>query len=303
MRRPETLGVAAAATAVAVWGASSVLIKQVDGASGFAVSFHRLWIGAAVLVAVHLARGRRITLGLLRTCLPGGLAFGADIVLFFIAVQETTVANATIIGALQPVLVLALAPRLFGERPQWLDVVLSVIAIGGAAIVVAGAGDAGERAARGDLLAVAALLAWTWYFVASKRARVTLGSLEYLTGLSVVAVLALAPAAIVFAGELSVPHADGWLVIALIALINGALGHILMNWAHAHVPLVVTSLLTLAIPVFAAAAAAVFLDERVTGTQVAGMAVVITSLAGVVVHQSRSPMPAVSPDVAPADAP
>ena len=290
----------AATTAVAVWGASSVLIKQVDGASGFAVGFHRLWLGAAILVVLHLARGRRFHWAFLRACLAGGIAFGADIVLFFIAVQETSVANATIIGALQPVLMLAIAPRLFGEQPRWSDATLAAIAIVGTVIAVVGAGAGGDSTVRGDLLAVVALFAWTWYFVASKRARQTLGSLDYLTGLSVVAVVAFAPLAVVFRDELSVPHAEGWLTIAAIALINGALGHVLMNWAHAHVPLVVTSLLTLAVPVFATAAAAMFLDEGVTGVQLVGMAVVLISLTGVVVHQARTSVPS---GVAPADAP
>ena len=58
-------------------------------------------------------------------------------------------------------------------------------------------------------------------------------------------------------------------------------------WAHAHVPIVVLSLMTLAIPVFAAASAALFISEPVTVVQVAGMAVVISSLAVVVTRTSR----------------
>jgi drug/metabolite transporter (DMT)-like permease len=106
--RHPVAGVVAAAASVVVWGMSSVLIKQVDGVSGIIISFHRLWIGAVLTTVAYLAAGGRITRRLLRVALPGGLAFGLDIVLFFTAVKETTVANATIIGALQLVLVLAL---------------------------------------------------------------------------------------------------------------------------------------------------------------------------------------------------
>jgi drug/metabolite transporter (DMT)-like permease len=88
--------------------------------------------------------------------------------------------------------------------------------------------------------------------------------------------------------RLAVPEASGWATIVLIAIVNGALGHFLMNWAHAHVPIVVTSLLTLAIPVFAAGAAAVFIDEPVTAAQVVGMAVVIAALSVVVLRTSRA---------------
>jgi drug/metabolite transporter (DMT)-like permease len=285
--RLRTLGIASAAAAVAVWGSSSAMIKEAEGATGLGISFHRLWLGALGVTLVFVARGGRITRSLLRTCLPGGAAFALDIVLFFTAVQETTVTNATIIGALQPVLVMAVAPRLFGEHAPFADVLLSFIAIGGCVVVVAGGRSGGDASLRGDLLAVGALFAWTWYFIASKRARQGLSSLEYLTGLSIVALLLTIPVALIGRGELGSPTAKGWTIIVLIALINGAVGHMLMNWAHAHVPLVVTSTFTLAIPVFAAAAAAVFVDEPVTAIQCVGMAIVILSLAVVVRHQSR----------------
>jgi drug/metabolite transporter (DMT)-like permease len=286
--RHPVAGVVAATASVVVWGGSSVMIKQVDGVSGMAISFHRLWIGALLTSLAFLATGGRITRRLLRLALPGGLAFGLDIVLFFTAVKETTVANATIIGALQPVLILALAKRLFGETPRLTDAFWACVAIAGAAIVVFAAADSGDASRRGDLLAVAALFAWTWYFVASKQARVELSSFEYLAGLSLVAAVAVSPVALLSGERLAVPQTSGWLLIVAIALVNGALGHFLMNWAHGHVPIVVASLLTLAIPAFAAAAAAVFIDEPLTLAQVGGMVLVIASLSIVVLRTSRA---------------
>jgi drug/metabolite transporter (DMT)-like permease len=287
VRRPVA-GLVAASASVVVWGISSVLIKEVEGVNGLAISFHRLWIGALLTGAVFVLTGGRYSRRLLRLSLAGGLAFGLDIVLFFSAVQETSVANATVIGALQPVLVLAIARRLFGEQPRLTDAFWAAVAIGGAAVVVFGGTAGGAVSRGGDLLAVAALFAWTWYFVASKRVRVELSSFEYLAGLSVVAAVVVTPVALLSGTRLAVPEASGWATIVAIAVINGALGHFLMNWAHGHIPIVVTSLLTLAIPVFAAAAAAVLVDEPVTAAQVVGMAVVIASLAVVVLRTSRS---------------
>ena len=68
---------------------------------------------------------------------------------------------------------------------------------------------------------------------------------------------------------------------------NGAIGHFLLNWSHAHVPLVIVSLLTLAIPVVSAATAAIFIDEPLTVLQVGGLAVVVGALAVVVVGTAR----------------
>jgi drug/metabolite transporter (DMT)-like permease len=285
--RHPAAGVLAAGASVVVWGGTSVLIKQLHGVSGVAISFHRLWIGAVLTSTAFMLSGGRFSRRLLRLALPGGVAFGLDICLFFTAIKETSVANATVIGALQPVLILAIARRLFGERPGLVEAFWACVAIAGAVIVVMGASESGDASRRGDLLAVGALLAWTWYFIASKQARTELTSLEYLAGLSLVAAAAVTPVVLLSGERLAVPRLSGWLTIVLIACVNGALGHFLMNWAHAHVPIVVTSLMTLAIPVFATASAAVFIHEGVSGAQVAGMVVVIVALAIVVARTSR----------------
>ena len=79
-------------------------------------------------------------------------------------------ANATVIGALQPLLMLMIAGPLFGERPRWTDGAWGLLAISGAAMVVLGGDAGGANSLGGDLLAACALIAWTAYFVASKTA-------------------------------------------------------------------------------------------------------------------------------------
>jgi inner membrane transporter RhtA len=184
--------------------------------------------------------------------------------------------------------VLALAPRLFGERARLGDGLWGAVAIAGAAAVVLGGKATGGSDAFGNMLAAGALVAWTWYFVASKRAREELGSFEYLAGLSVVALVVTTPFVLVRGEHLAVPELKGWAVIVAIALVNGALGHFLMNWAHAHVPLMIISLMTLAIPVIAAAAAALLIDEPLTTQQVLGMGIVVSALSVVVLRSSRA---------------
>ncbi|MGH9084509.1 MAG: hypothetical protein ACRDYW_03555, partial [Acidimicrobiales bacterium] len=47
---PRTgLGLLSAAAAVVVWGASSVLIKQVADLDGLAIACYRIWLGAVVV--------------------------------------------------------------------------------------------------------------------------------------------------------------------------------------------------------------------------------------------------------------
>lgn len=285
-----------AVVAVVVWGASSVLIKGVDGLNGIGIACYRIWMGAALVVILFVATGGRLTWRLLRLCLWGGITFTADLVLFFVAVQETSVANATVIGALQPVLVLLVARRLFGERARLAELGWGSVAVLGTAIVVLGGDGGGANSLRGDLLAVGALVAWTAYFVATKTARHALTAFEYLTGMALVAAVVVIPLPFIFAGSLGTTDADGWLTIVYITVINGLLGHFLMSFAHGHVTLLTASLLTLGIPVIAAATAAVWIDEPLTPVQVGGMAVVLVALALVSLSTARR-----LPEVAEAD--
>lgn len=162
------MGLLGASTAVVVWGVSSVLIKGVEGLSGLGLACYRIWLGAAIITVVFLASGGRLSIWLLRRSLLGGLAFAADLVLFFVALQKTSVANATVIGALQPVLLLLVAGPMFGERPRLVEVGWGAAALAGTALVVLGGDGGGANSLAGDLLAAGALVAWTAYFICSK---------------------------------------------------------------------------------------------------------------------------------------
>ena len=294
-RRPG-LGMAAAISAVVVWGASSVLIKQVDDLTGLGIACYRIWLGAVVVTVLFLASGGRVTRHLLRVSFWGGLTFTADLVLFFVAVQETSIANATVIGALQPLLVLLVAAPLFGERARFAELAWGAVAVAGTALVVLGGDGGGANTTYGNVLAVGALISWTAYFVFTKTARQELTAFEYLTGMAIVAALVVVPLPLLFEGTLASTDASGWLTIVYITVINGLLGHFLMAYAHGHVTLLTVSLLTLGIPVISAAAAALWIDEPLTGVQVVGMAVVLVALGLVSLHTARR-----NPDLVEAD--
>jgi drug/metabolite transporter (DMT)-like permease len=272
---------------VVVWGASSVLIKQVEGLTGLAIACYRIWMGAAIGAVIFLAGGGRISRRLLRTSFWGGVTFTTDLILYFWAVQETSIANATVIGALQPILVVAVASRLFGERARRSDIGWGAVAVAGTALVVVGGDGGGANSVFGDALAVGALFAWTAYFVFSKAARQGLSAFEYVTGMAIVAGLVVLPFPLLFHSSFGATNTSGWLTILYIAVVNGLLGHFLMSFAHGHVTLLTMSLLTLAIPVLAAAAAAVWIDEPLTVLQVAGMTVVLAALAMVTLSTAR----------------
>lgn len=275
--RPASAGTFAAIASVVMWGAGNVLVKYIR-LDGMAIAFNRLWLGSILFSALLIARGGRVTLASLRVAAPGGVAFALDVALFFTAIKHTSVADASIITALQPALLFFVAGPLFSEKVHAAAVGWTLVAIVGVTVAVLASSSGAGRTVQGDLIALASLLAWTWYFVASKQARQRLGALEYQASLSVVAALVVTPLAIVSSHHLVVRDAStfGWIV--LMVFVPGG-GHLIMNWAHEYAPITLVSMVTLGIPVIATIGAAIALGEPVTLIQGAGMVLVIVALA------------------------
>jgi len=235
-------------------------------------------------------------------CAVGGTLFGLHQILYFNALKLTTVTNVNLIGALQPVLVLLIAGRLFQERVTAQALVWSTVALAGAATVIVGSTGAPTRSALGDLLAGVNLFAFTAYFLVSKRIRSRTGPWEYVTGMTTVAGVVMGAACLVSRQDLGSPAGWEWAVLAGLAILPGTLGHLLTNWAHAHVSALVVSLMLLAVPALAAGLAAVILGEHVTPVQIVGGAVVLGAIA-VVVRSARRAGPAMAESAAATDAP
>ncbi len=140
----------------------------------------------------------------LRAAWLGGLFLAGDMAMFFCAVKLTSVVDATVIGAVQPALVLIAARPLFGERMGRWDVFWIFVAIAGVSAAVIGPGRGQSARADGDLLAVGSLLSWSAYWLVSKHARETQHALDYTAGVTIVAALILTPV-VLFSGRIPRP--------------------------------------------------------------------------------------------------
>lgn len=180
--------------------------------------------------------------------------------------------------ALQPIAVLLFFSRQFGETVTRTELALAAVALAGVGLVVFGSSGSPSWSPLGDLLALGALATWTLYFVASKKARRTLGAFEY-QGLSLLFSSAvMVPVALVFSGTFDPGPGKWWWIPAMVAI--PGTGHLLMNWSHSRVSLALVSEMTLFSPVVSVALAALVLDgETVNALQLGGMAVVLAALA------------------------
>jgi drug/metabolite transporter (DMT)-like permease len=279
--------VLAVCVAVVGWGFNNVIVK-ITSVPGLTFTFWRLWLGAgAMMVVLTLAR-RRLTRDVLVASAPGGLLLGVEMIFFFLALKQTSVADVTIIAALQPALTLLVAGPMFGEVVTGAEIAWTSLSLGGVALVAIGSSGTPAWSLRGDALAAVSLLAWTAYFVVTKRVRARIPTLEYLTAVMIVAALLATPVALLSRDPLLASmHASDWFWLGLF-VVGGTSGHVLLTWAQPRVPVKVSSLLMLGLPVVSGIAALLVLGETLAPLEIVGGLVVIGAVAAVVVRAARS---------------
>lgn len=279
-------GLLGAGIAVSAWAAGSVMTKAISMDS-LAIAVYRFWLFSVLVVLWMAYRGTPMRWRVLRDSMWGGIALGVDVALFFSAIKLTNVVNATLIGSLQPVVVGVVAARFFGERIKRVDIAWSGVALVGVIGVVVASNGTPEWSARGDLLAVAAMVAWSGYFIFSKESKKRLSSTEYTAGTAVWTAAINTPLAVVFGQDLSWPSNRDLLLLGAMTFIAGVIGHVLMNWSLVRIPLWIGSTFTLLIPVVASLLAWVFLDEALSLGQLAGAALVLLALAAIIRGQAK----------------
>jgi drug/metabolite transporter (DMT)-like permease len=280
MERHTLVGRGAAVSAVGLLSFGPSIVKMSD-LDEMTFILWRLLLAAVVYGAVLLATRRPFGLDELRRSVPGGVVFALNLVFFFTAMRRTSAANAVVIGALQPVVLLGLAGRMFGERPRRALYGWSAVSIFGVALAMYASDGGGVATRSGDLLAFIGMLLFCAYYVVSKRTRAELDTVTYQLGLTLVASVTILPVALVMGHGISPPSGGDWWPVVLMAVLPGS-GHLLINYAHAHVSLAVMGLINLLFTVVAPLYAWWLVDERIGGLQAVGMAVVVAALAAVV---------------------
>lgn len=269
------------------WGASGILAKAID-LDGLVVVSYRFWASTVLFFGYLAIRGQWMSWAKLWAALPGGLGLAFDVAFFFSAVKLTSVANATVISALQPVLMMYLGSRLLGERVSRRQLLWSMVAIVGVAVLLFGSAGLPEANWKGDVLAFGALFAWTAYLYHSKASQDRLSPVEYTAATGLTAALVNTPLIFVFGQDAALPSTDDLIYLAMMVFGSGLLAHLLMNWSLTRIPVWVGSTMTLLIPAGATLMAWLFLDESVTRFQVAGIMLTLLALAAITLDNSAS---------------
>ncbi len=290
----RALGLLAMTVAVVSFSTSSSLIKWSDS-TGSVVAFWRM-IGAVigwwtVIAVTRLRTGRPApTATTWRLALAPGLAFGANIALFFTAINKTSIAHAEFITALTPLVMLPAGAFFFSERPNWSALRWGLISIVGVTLVLFFGPDQGVSSVSGDLLMIGVILLWTTYLLTSKQARAAgVGTLDFMACMMPIGVLTAGPIAAIIAGsDVFGLTAKGWLVVVILTLLTGMLSHGCIVFAQQHIPVATISIMQTAQPALAVFFAFLILGEDVRPPQMLGMVLVIVGLALFTLASSRS---------------
>lgn len=286
------------AIVIVVWGLGPPISKLISAPAVIAV-LYRFWISFPILWLLSAATGHRLRWRTMRRCMLPGAAFGVNLLFVFLALKAATVAVLSVVAALQPGIILLVAGPFLGERPKLWHVAWTMVGIAGTALVVLGAGPTVHTTPLGVVYAVASQLTFVVFFLLTKQVRSAdpgLHPLEWMTGVSLFAALAVTPWALATSSGADYRAVNGtdWLWMAFIVVVTGILGHVLMVWTHAYIDASRSSLYLLSMNVVAIAAAWPIHHEPLTLVQGLGGLIVFGAVAAVI-RRPTAPAPAVRP--------
>ena len=286
-RRPSgtALGAIAVSITILTFSLGSTLVKRAHTPAEL-VAFWRMLITAGVWNVVVLASGKRPSWRNIRLAAVPGLFFGLDIASFYLGATHNTVANAEMIGAMTPFIVVPIGARLFGERLNPRALFFALFAFGGVALVLFAAPAKGDASMAGNIFGVIALACWAGYIATTRRIRGQMDVASFMAAMTPVATLAVLPLAIAHGGFFTV-SSTGWKYLLALTLMTGVVAHGLMVVAQKTIPIGAIGIAQIGQPALAAVWSYLLLGETLHGWQIVGMALVIFGLVGFVLLNQR----------------
>src|SRR3954462_1487336 len=191
----KSLGVLAVVGLVVGFSLSSTLVKRAE-TPGVLIAFWRLAVVSLAWNVVLWSSGRR---GQLRdgkaVGVPAGV-FGLNLAVFFAGATHNSVANAALIGACAPLVIVPVGALLFGESIDRRALVFAVIAFGGVALVLLSAPPGGDASLEGNVFGVVAMFLLVGYVASARYFRREMDVTSFMATICPIAVVAVLPLAL-----------------------------------------------------------------------------------------------------------
>lgn len=213
-----------------------------------------------------------------RDLMFGGSLFAIELAFWHASLQYTTVANATLLSNMNPIVVALLSVWLFKERLGKVFFLGLIVGIIGAAFLAGASFSAGGTRLFGDMIGLITATIYGFYLVAVSRLRKRFSVSVVMFWTCFMSAVLLLPAAYLFGEQILPNDSTGWMVLIGLALICQILGQGMITYAFAHLPAAFGALTLLIQPVVAAAIAWVLFEEYLGAMDGFGAALILVGI-------------------------
>lgn len=215
--------------------------------------------------------------------LLAGVFFAADLAFWHYGIGMTSVANATVLANLTPIVVVIIGFVFLRERVGPLFLAGMALGLVGAWTMAEGRGAVapGSNPQLGDLLSAATALWYAGYFLCVRQARARFGTMAVMFWSSLVGAVCLAGVMLALGEQIIPSGPGGWAACLGLALAH-VTGQGAIAWALGRLPTATASVVVLVQPAVAALLGWMIFSEAMTPLQGLGA---LAALAGVALAQ------------------
>lgn len=278
MTRPAALPLAVLTASAVVLGLAPILVRLSETGPA-AAGFWRFLFAMPLLLILSARPGAEGAGRPSRWMALAALFFVLDLGFWHYGIVMTSVANATVLCNLTPVVVTLFAWLVWGQRPRLGFVLAIALALSGAWAMAAGAdGRQGSNPPLGDLFSLSVALWYSGYFLAVQAARRTASAMRVMLWSTGLGVLPLLIVALVLREDLTPETLAGWAACAALGVMHVA-GQGGVAWSLGKLPASVTAVVILIQPVAAGLMAWGLFGETLTPVQLVGGGLVLVGVA------------------------
>lgn len=220
--------------------------------------------------ARETARRSSVSLTDLAMMFVCGAMLAADLALWHISINWTSIANATLFNNCAPVILLAFGRLFLKERITRKMAISFALATMGMGLLMGGNFALSKDKLAGDMVAVSTAVFYAFYLLLVKSLRQRYPTFTIMLGTSFAAAACLFLVAMINGRELLPPDLEGWLIVLGLALICHVIGQSLIANALADLPVSVSSFGLLLQPVSATILAWALFHETLGQLQLLG---------------------------------
>jgi drug/metabolite transporter (DMT)-like permease len=227
-------------------------------------------------LAAYAGGTAALTRGVPKLLLAGAF-FAIDLAFFHRSLLLTSVAHATLLTNMAPLIALVAGVLFFSERLNAPKLLGLFAALGGAFLMTGGRASV-SGTLEGNGLAVLSMIGYAFYLITVKHVRRAHGTLAIMAWSSTACAVALFTLAAISGETIFPPSVYGWGIVIAMGLVTHVMGQGLIAFGMRETPVGLGSILLLSQPVVAAIAAWALFNETLGPLEMVGAGMVLAGL-------------------------